>query len=279
VKAVRRLQPDLLQVGCFETAFHRGRARAAERFGLPAELFDQGVKRWGFHGLAFESVLAAFAKVAPHVASGRVIVSHLDEESGLCAIRAGRSVDTTTGFSTLDGPPAASRCGTLDPGAVLFLLRRMNVDQIETLLERRSGLLGVSGLSGDLRVLLASNDSRASEAVDFFVYRILREIGSLTAALSGLDALVFTGSIGMHSALIRARICRSLAWLGLAVDAGANERHEQCISPLGRSPSVWVIPTDREKLIATHTWRIVSMLPHRLIYPRGGRNDRAVAIN
>ncbi len=273
VKAVRRMRPDLPQVACFDTAFHCNRPRVAERFGLPGDLFDQGVKRWGFHGLSYESISARFARLAPRVASGRLIVAHLGNGASLCAVKGGRSVDTTMSFSTLDGLPMGTRCGSLDPGAMLHLMRHMNRDEIEDLLYRHSGLLGISGISSDSRGLLASKDPRAAEAVDYFVYRVIREIGSLTAALGGLDALIFTAGIGMNSALIRARVCHSLAWLGIAIDPAANERREDCISPPGRSPSVWVIPTDEEGVIAENTWRIVSMLPHRACYDRGGRRD------
>ncbi len=275
VKAVRRMWPDLPQVACFDTAFHHNRPPVAERFGLPGYLFDRGLKRWGFHGLSYESISTRFASLAPRVAAGRVIVAHLGNGASLCAMKGGRGIDTTTSFSTLDGLPTGTRSGSLDPGAVLYLMRQMNRDEIEMLLYRRSGLLGISGISGDMRVLLASKEPRAAEAIDYFVYRVIREIGSLTAALGGLDALIFTAGIGVNSPLIRARVCRALAWLGMAIDSASNERRDACISPPGRSPSVWVIPTDEDGVIAAHTWKIVSMLPHRASYDRGGRSDGA----
>ena len=279
VRAVKQLRPDLPQVGCFDTAFHQTRSRVAERFGLPNEFFDRGLKRWGFHGLSYESVAAQLSRLAPHVASGRVIVAHLGNGASLCAMKGLRSVDTTMGFSTLDGLPMGTRCGALDPGAMLSLMQGMTPGQIEELLYHKSGMLGISGVSSDMRTLLASNDPRAAEAVDYFIYRTIREIGSLTAALGGLDALVFTAGIGENSAPIRERICAGLNWLGLELDAHANASGETCISPPGRSPSVWVIRTDEEGVIADHTMKILSQLPPRDIRRHGGRDDRAVIQN
>ena len=273
VKAVSQVRPDLPQIGCFDTAFHRGRSASAERFGLPDGLLTLGIRRWGFHGLSFESVIKALGESAPHLAAGRIIVAYLGDSASLCAIQGGHSVDTTMSFSTLDGLPMATRCGSLDPDVILHLLRHMSADELETLLYEQSGLLGISGISGDVRVLLASKDPRAAEAIDFLVYRIVSEIGSLTAALGGLDALVFTAGIGVNSAAIRSRICRRLGWLGLALDPGANERHERCVSFPGRSPSVWIIPSDEEQVIAAHTWKIVSLLPHRLSYWEEAADD------
>ena len=279
VKAVRELRPDLPQIGCFDTAFHGTRARVAERFGLPDELYEKGIKRWGFHGLSYESVSAQLSNIAPHVATGRVIIAHLGSGASLCAMRGNRSVDTTMGFSTLDGLPMATRCGSLDPGVLLYLLQQMTPAEIEDLLYTKSGILGISGVSGDMQTLLASDDPRAVEAVDYFVYRTVREIGSLTAALGGLDALVFTGGIGENSSLIRERICHGLGWLGLELDGGSNGRGQTCVSPPGRAPSVWVIRTDEEGVIAAHTIKLVSMLPAREFRRHGGRDDRAVVSN
>ena len=279
VRAVQQLRPDLPQVGCFDTGFHKIRAKVAERFGLPNELFDRGVKRWGFHGLSYESITGQLSRIAPHVASGRVIVAHLGSGASLCAMRGARSIDTTMSFSTLDGLPMGTRCGALDPGVVLFLMQQMTPEQIEDLLYRRSGLLGISGVSSDMRTLLASDDPRAAEAVDYFVYRTVREIGSLTAALGGLDALVFTAGVGENSALIRAKICEGLEWLGLELDSRANVSVETCISPPRRTPSVWVIRTDEEGVIAAHTMKIISLLPLREMRRSEGRDDRAVMRN
>jgi acetate kinase len=253
VKAVMSLRPDLPQVACFDTAFHRGRAKVTERFGLPDELFQRGVRRWGFHGLSYASIVDQLRQVAPHLASGRIIVAHLGSGASMCAIKGGRCVDTTMSFSALDGLPMGTRCGSLDPGVVLFLMQSRSREEVETLLYKKSGLLGISGISNDVRELLASQSPGAAEAVEFFVYRAIREIGSLTAALGGLDALIFTAGIGENSPVIRARICQGLGWLGIAVEPAANERGRGCISLTGQSPSVWVIPTDEERVIAGGT--------------------------
>jgi len=257
VRAVSSLRPDLPQVACFDTAFHRGRTAATERFGLPDELFQAGVRRWGFHGLSYASIINQLREAAPDLAAGRIIVAHLGSGASMCAIRGGRSVDTTMGFSTLDGLPMGTRCGSLDPGVMLFLLQSRSRSEVETLLYRQAGLLGISGISNDVRELLASQSPRAAEALEFFVYRAVREIGSLTAALGGLDALIFTAGIGENSPVIRHRICRALGWLGVAIDQAANQRGRGCISPAGRSPSVWIIPTDEERVIAAGTWATV----------------------
>lgn len=257
VRAVTQLRPDLPQVACFDTAFHRGRPAVTERFGLPDDLFQRGVRRWGFHGLSYEFIAAQFKRLAPEVASGRVIVAHLGSGASLCAMKNGRSFDTTMSFSALDGLPMGTRCGSLDPGVVLLLLQHKSREEIEELLYKKSGLLGVSGISNDVRELLASDDPRAAEAIEFFVYRVVREIGSLTAALGGLDALVFTAGIGENSPIIRERVCQGLVWLGIEIDPAANQKGRGCISPPGRTPSVWVIPTDEERVIATHTLAVV----------------------
>lgn len=258
IKAVMRLWPDLPQVACFDTAFHRKRAMVTERFGLPEELFRRGVRRWGFHGLSYEYIAGRLHHLAPDLGGGRVIVAHLGSGASLCAIRGGQSVDTTMSFSALDGLPMGTRCGTLDPGVILFLLRDgWNVDRIEDLLYKRSGLLGISGVSNDVRTLLTSDCPLAAEAIEFFVYRVVREIGSLSAALGGLDALVFTAGIGENSPLVRERICQGLTWLGARIDPDANQRGNGCISPEGSTPSVWVIPTDEEAVIASHTLAVV----------------------
>jgi acetate kinase len=258
VRAVTRLRPDLPQVACFDTAFHRGRAEVTERFALPDELFRAGVRRWGFHGLSYESVAGRFREFAPDVAAGRVIVAHLGSGASLCAMENGRSVETTMGFSVLDGLPLGTRCGSLDPGVILFLLRQgMSADEVEALLYTQSGLLGVSGVSNDVRDLLASDRTSAAEAIDYFVYRTVREIGSLTAALRGLDALVFTAGVGENSPAIREYVCAGLGWLGIELDLAANRRGQGLISPPDRSPSVWVIPTDEEHVIAAGTLKVL----------------------
>jgi acetate kinase len=258
IRAVMRLWPDLPQVACFDTAFHRGRAQVTERFGLPDDLFRRGARRWGFHGLSYEYIAGRFRQIAPDLSGGRVVIAHLGSGASLCALRNGQSVDTTMSFSALDGLPMGTRCGTLDPGVILFLLREgWSVDSLEDLLYKRSGLLGISGVGSDVRALLASDSPLAAEAIEFFVYRTVREIGSLTAVLGGLDALVFTAGIGENSPLVRQQICQGLTWLGVRIDADANERGNVCISPEGCTPSVWVIPTDEEAVIASHTLAVV----------------------
>lgn len=262
VQAVTVIRPDLPQVACFDTAFHRGRPTVTERFGLPDDLFKRGLRRWGFHGLSYESIAGQFKRLAPELSQGRVIVAHLGSGASLCAMRGGRSFDTTMGFSALDGLPMGTRCGSLDPGVVLFLLHHKTQKEIEDLLYRQSGLLGISGISNDVRELLASDAPLAAEAIDFFVFRVVREIGALTAELGGLDALIFTAGIGENSPVIRERVCRGLSWLGIEIDEDANKNGRATISPAGRSPSVWVIPTDEEGVIAAHTLAVVSSLPN-----------------
>jgi acetate kinase len=253
IEAVRQAWPDLPQVACFDTAFHRSRTMVAQRFALPDGLFRQGVRRWGFHGLSYESIVGRFRQLAGELAEGRVIAAHMGNGVSMCALRAGRSVDTTMGFTALDGLPMGTRCGSLDPGVVLHLLRQMGATEVEDLLYTKSGLLGLSGLSSDVRELLASAAPRAAEALDYFVYRAVREVGALTAALGGLDALIFTAGIGENSPVIRRRICEGLGWLGVKLDAQANERNAATVSPPGQRPSVWVIPTDEEGIIAAQT--------------------------
>ena len=257
IKAVMSMRPDLPQVACFDTAFHRGRPQVTERFGLPDKYFHNGIRRWGFHGLSYQSIADQFQRMAPGVAEGRVIVAHLGSGASMCAMRNGHSVDTTMSFSVLDGLPMGTRCGSLDPGVILFLLQRNTREEIESMLYKRSGLLGISGISNDVRDLLASDQPRAAEAIEFFVFRTMREIGALTAVLGGLDALIFTAGIGENSPVIRQRICEGLKWLGIHIDTQANERGKGQISRPGSTPSVWVIPTDEEAVIAAGTLAVV----------------------
>jgi acetate kinase len=257
IKAVSQLRPDLSQVACFDTAFHRNRPSVSERFGLPNDLFEQGVRRWGFHGLSYQFISSQLQKIAPKLREGRVIVAHIGSGASMCALRNGRSIDTTMGFTALDGLPMGTRCGYLDPGVILFLLSRgMTASQIESLLYKKSGLLGISGVSNDVRDLLASKEPLAAEALDYFVYRIVREIGALTAVLGGLDGLIFTAGVGENSPAIRQRICSTLGWLSIRIDESANQRGRGCISPPGASPQVWVIPTDEESVIAVQTLEV-----------------------
>ncbi len=259
VKAVSQSHPNLPQVACFDTAFHQDRSSVSMRFAISDEFFQQGIRRWGFHGLSYESIIGSLRETEPTLAKGRVIVAHLGNGASLCAIRDGRSVDTTMGFSVLDGLPMGTRCGSLDPGVILYWLANgMTPAQIEELLYKKSGLLGISGVSNDVRELLKSSKPLATEALDYFVYRIVREIGSLTAALGGLDALIFTAGIGENSSVIRQRVCQSLGWLNVAIDSQANQNNSRRISTAGSSPVVFVIPTDEEGVIAQQTRRMLS---------------------
>jgi acetate kinase len=252
-------QPELPQVACFDTAFHSTNPDVALRFALPAELHDAGVRRYGFHGLSYEYVASVLPGFDARAAAGRVVVCHLGNGSSMCAIEAGRSVASTMGFTALEGLPMGTRSGTLDPGVLLYLMdeRGMDARAIEKLLYSQSGLLGVSGISSDMRKLLESDDPRAKLAVDLYVYRIRRELGSLAAALGGLDALVFTAGIGENSAAIRERICRDAAWLGVELDAAANATGGPCISTPASRVAAWVVPTNEELMIARHTRRLV----------------------
>jgi acetate kinase len=261
IRALGQLRPDLPQVACFDTAFHRAQPEVAQAFALPRAYTEKGVRRYGFHGTSYEYIASELPRHDPRAAAGRVVVAHLGNGSSLCALRNGRSVATTMGFSSLDGLPMGTRCGSLDPGVLLLLLDHLHMDAraIEALLYKESGLLGVSGISSDMRELLASTDPRAAEAVDLYVYRIGRELGSLAAALGGLDALVFTAGIGEHAAAIRARVCRDAGWLGVALDEAANEASGPRISREGSKVSAWVIPTDEELMIARHTSRLTAV--------------------
>ncbi|ABE38366.1 acetate kinase [Rhodopseudomonas palustris BisB5] len=262
IEALAKQHPTLPQVACFDTAFHHRLPPVATWFALPRELTAQGIRRYGFHGISYEYIAGALPGVAGSaIADGRVVVAHLGAGASMCAMRARKSVATTMGFTALDGLMMGSRTGVLDPGVVLYLLEQkgMTPAEVSDLLYRQSGLLGVSGISDDMRTLLASDDPRAEEAVALFVYRIGRELGSLAAALGGLDALVFTGGIGEHAAEIRRRVCKQAGWLGVTLDAAANA--QACgaarISIADSKVSAWVIPTDEDLMIARHVWRLV----------------------
>ena len=256
IHTLARTHPHLLQVGCFDTAFHRTMPPLARRIALPAAL---GLRRFGFHGLSYEYVSARLRAVAPDLARGRVILAHLGSGASLCATRDGRSIETTMGFSVLDGLVMGTRPGTLDPGALLYLLqsRGLSADALQDLLYYHAGLLGVSGLSADMRELAASAEPAAREAIDLFTYRLAGEAGRLASALGGLDGLVFTGGIGEHDAPLRAAVCTRLAWLGARIDGPSPTQGERRISPAGASPQLWVIPTDEESVIAAHTKALV----------------------
>jgi acetate kinase len=259
IAAMRARAPELPQVACFDTAFHRTNPDVAQRFALPGALHEAGVRRYGFHGLSYEYVASTLPRVDATAAAGRTVVLHLGNGSSMCAMEAGRSVASTMGFTAVDGLPMGTRCGALDPGVILYLMdeRKLDARAVERLIYHESGLLGVSGLSSDMRALLASADPRAQVAIDLYVYRIRRELGSLAGALGGLDALVFTAGIGENAAGIRERVCREAGWLGLTLDAAANARGGPRISTPESRVSAWVIPTDEELMIARHTWRVL----------------------
>ncbi|MFE8033604.1 acetate/propionate family kinase [Thiohalocapsa marina] len=259
IRLVAAEHPDLPQVACFDTGFHQGRPRISEQFALPRSLLDRGLKRYGFHGLSYAFIVRRLRELAPEIADGRVVIAHLGSGCSMTALREGRSVETTMGFSALDGVPMGTRPGLLDPGVLLYLMREdgLGVNELERLLYKESGLLGLSGVSNDLRDLHRSDDPRAAEAIDYFVYRIGQTLGALCAAIGGLDALVFTAGVGENDAEVRARVCRDAAWLGIELDAEANRAGASCISPASKTPSVWVIPTDEERMIAMQTLRVV----------------------
>jgi acetate kinase len=242
-------------VACFDTAFHRAQPEVAQTFALPPSITERGVRRYGFHGLSYEYIASVLPGFAPQAASGRTVVAHLGNGSSMCAIMDGRSMASTMGFTAVDGLPMGTRCGTVDPGVLLYLMDEMKMDAraIENLIYKQSGLLGVSGISSDMRELLASDDPRARLAVELFTYRIGRELGSLAAAMEGIDALVFTAGIGEHAPLIRDRVCRHAAWLGLELDPAANQSSGPRISTDASKVSAWVLPTNEELMIARHT--------------------------
>ena len=261
IRALARLRPDLPQVACFDTAFHHTLLPLARRFALPREFDERGIRRYGFHGLSYEHIAGVLPDYLGAAAEGRVVVAHLGNGASLCAMRQRRSVETSMSFTPLDGIPMASRCGALDPGVLLYLMREegMSPHQLDDLLHHRSGLLGVSGISGDVRTLQASSDPHAAEALDLFAYRTAQAIAGHAVALEGIDALVFTAGIGEHAAPVRAAICRHLAWLGLALDEAANPRHGPRISQADSPVSAWVIPTNEERVIARHAWALTSL--------------------
>jgi acetate kinase len=259
IRALASARPELAQVACFDTAFHHTMPREASHFALPRALTEAGVRRYGFHGLSYEFIVERLKSSAPALAEGRVVVAHLGSGASLCAIRNGVSVATTMSFSPLDGLMMATRCGALDAAVVLYLARAGNtLAEIEDLLYRRSGLLGVSGISGDMRVLIASKDPRAREALDLFTYRAAIEIASLAGALGGLDGLVFTAGIGERAPSIRAEICARLGWLGLRLDLSANVGNAKRIGAPDSQIDVRVIATDEEQMIARHTLAVTN---------------------
>ena len=261
IRAVEQARPGLPQVACFDTAFHRTQNEVAQLYGLPYEFYERGIRRYGFHGLSYEYIAATLPEVAPEIAGGRVVVAHLGSGASMCAMHNGRSVGSSMGFTALDGLMMGTRPGNLDPGIVLYLLQQegMSAKEIEDLLYKRSGLLGLSGIGNDMRVLQESDSPRARLAIDHFVYRISRELGGLAAVLGGVDALVFTAGIGENSALIRRLVCQQAQWLGIDLDPLANEQSVARISSVGSRVSAWVVPTNEELMIARHTRQLLGL--------------------
>ena len=265
IEAVFERMPKVPQVACFDTSFHRGQPAVAALVPLPRDICKDGVQRYGFHGLSYEYIASVLPSVAPEIASGRVIVAHLGSGASLCALRGGKSIDSTLGFTALDGLCMGTRPGAIDPGVILHLFQglKLSAKEVETILYKKSGLLGISGISNDMRDLLASTEPSARLAVDYFVYRAAREIGGLAAVLGGLDALVFTAGIGENSAEVRSRICHSSSWLGIEIDPAANTSKGPRISRPSSRLSVWVIPTNEELMIARHTSALLGLVEAR----------------
>ena len=260
IRSILARFPDRPQVACFDTAFHRGHGDLADRYAIPEALYAEGVRRYGFHGLSYEYIASLLPDVAPGIASKRVIVAHLGSGASMCALDNGRSIESSMGFTALDGLPMGTRPGQIDPGVVLYLIseKGMAPADIQNFLYRECGLKGLSGVSNDMRELLTSDNPRAALAVDYFVYRASLFAGMLAAALQGVDALVFTAGVGENSAPVRAAIAAKLGWLGIAIDADANEKHARLISRPESRVAVYVLPTDEELMIARHTWSLLS---------------------
>ncbi|MEL6197604.1 MAG: acetate/propionate family kinase [Pseudomonadota bacterium] len=263
IKAARGAFPGALQVACFDTAFHRGHPWVNDTFALPRALYDKGVRRYGFHGLSYDYISGALATMAPTLHAGRVVVAHLGNGASMCGLLGGRSVGSTMGFTAVDGLPMGTRCGQLDPGVILYLVQQegMSIEEVETLIYSQSGLLGLSGLSNDMRTLEQARTPEASQAIDYFVFRVRRELGALAAVLGGLDALVFTGGIGEHSVMVREKVCEGMGWLGIELDHAANDGHGPVITtPLSRV-RVLVMPTNEEKVIARAAQALMTSAP------------------
>jgi acetate kinase len=260
IAASREAFPEAVQTACFDTAFHRNHPWVNDTFALPRPLYDEGVRRYGFHGLSYEYICRYLQQTSPETYSGKVVVAHLGNGASMCAIRNGQSIGSTMGFTALDGLPMGTRCGQLDPGVVLYLLatKGMSADEVSDLLYKNSGLKGLSGISQDMRTLTESTDPKAAEAIDYFVFRIRRELGAMAAVLGGLDTVVFTGGIGENSALIRQKVCDDQDWLGLAIDETKNRTRTEDISGVESRIKVLVIPTNEEETIRRHTAELLS---------------------
>ncbi|RKF18394.1 acetate/propionate family kinase [Altericroceibacterium spongiae] len=255
IKAIAKLAPNLPQIACFDTEFHHDKPEIASRLALPRAMHDQGIRRYGFHGLSYEYIARRLQQIDPDVASGKVIAAHLGNGASLCAMQDGKSIDTTMGFTALDGLMMGTRCGSLDPGVVIHFIKEMGMDiaSIEDLLYRQSGLLGVSGISSDMRVLSDKSSQEACEAIDLFCWRAAREAGALISSLGGIDGFVFTAGIGENASNIRAMIGERLRWVGIEIDAQANAANQTIISTTSSPVTVMIIPTDEEHMIALHT--------------------------
>jgi acetate kinase len=260
IARILEVHPDLPQVACFDTAFHHTHPAVADQFGLPRDYYAAGVRRYGFHGLSYEYIQTHLQAILPNKAAGRIIAAHLGNGASLCAIFAGKAIDSTMGFTALDGLLMGTRCGSLDPGVVLFLMqqKQMSCEEIETLLYKKSGLLGVSGITHDMQQLLKDPSPAGQEAIALYVYRIRRELGALAGVLGGLDMLIFTGGIGENAWQIRAAVCDQQAWLGIALDAELNKKHQPLISKAQSQVEIRIIPTDEEWVIAKHTYELVT---------------------
>lgn len=265
IETIRQAFPDLPQIACFDTAFHRTHPPIADYFGIPRAYTQAGIRRYGFHGLSYEYIMSRLQLDAPEKANGKLIIAHLGSGASLCAVKEGKSIDSTMGFSALDGLLMGTRCGSLDPGVLLYLMQFKNMQyaQIQKLLYEQSGLLGVSNISNDMQVLLESKHPHAQEAIDLFIYRLQKELGALSASLKGLEMLIFTGGIGERSAIIRELACQNMQWLGIDIDLEKNHQHQTIISKPHQAVEVRVMPTDEEKTLAMHTYTLLTNLSEK----------------
>jgi acetate kinase len=261
IRAVSERLPEVPQVACFDTGFHSGHSEVVELVPLPEDIRQSGLQRYGFHGLSYEYIASVLPQVAPEIAKGRVIVAHLGSGTSMCAMRNGKSIDSTLGFTALDGLCMGTRPGAIDPGVILYLFQNLGLSakEVENILYKKSGLIAISGISNDMRDLLGRKEPEAALAVDYFIFRATKEIGALAAVLGGIDGLVFTAGIGENSTEIRQRICESSKWLGIELDHEANKQKGPRISTLGSKVSAWVIPTNEELMIARHTARLLGL--------------------